>query len=109
MRRAARQRGGLLLSLGIVLLLLWAAAPSYPAERMLSVQTRWLLLPVKNGRIALRILVDRTSVEVFAGGGRVQMASCFLAGPKKPLLLEAVGGSATIRSLRVWPLRSIWQ
>ena len=31
-----------------------------------------------DGQITLRILVDRTSVEVFAGQGLVQLASCFL-------------------------------
>ncbi len=80
-----------------------------PAEKRLTALGQVAPLALENGRITLRILVDRTSVEVFVGGGRVQMASCFLADPKKPLRLEALGGSARIRSLRVWPLRSIWQ
>lgn len=80
-----------------------------PPEKRLVALGQIAPLEPQDGRIALRILVDRTSVEVFAGGGRVQMASCFLPDSKKSHRLEAVGGSATIRSLRVWPLRSIWQ
>lgn len=80
-----------------------------PAENRLVALGQIAPLEPQDGRIALRILVDRTSVEVFAGGGRVQMASCFLPDSQRSLRLEAVGGSATIRSLRVWPLRSIWQ
>lgn len=66
------------------------------------------LAPI-DGRIALRILVDRTSVEVFANGGRVQLASCFLPEPEnKNLSVFATGGPATATQVSVWQLRSIF-
>jgi sucrose-6-phosphate hydrolase SacC (GH32 family) len=67
-------------------------------------------LPPENGTIRLRILVDRTSVEVFANGGRVQMASCFLpAADNKTLAVYASGGSARATTLKVWELKSAWR
>lgn len=61
------------------------------------------------GRIRLRILVDRTSVEVFANDGRVQMASCFLPdAADRSLAVFAEGGRAHAVSLEAYELRSIW-
>src|SRR5207248_4504086 len=34
------------------------------------------------GRIRLRVLLDRTSLEVFGNDGRVSLTSCFLAKPE---------------------------
>jgi len=66
-----------------------------------------LVLP--EGLLPLRILVDRTSVEVFADNGRVQLANCCLpAEDKRGVALYATGGSAKAVSLAVWELRSIW-
>ncbi len=86
-----------------------AVVEYHPAKKRLVALGQVAPLEPEHGRITLRMLVDRTSIEVFAGGGRVQMASCFLPDPGKPLRLEALGGIARIRSLRLWPLRSIWQ
>ena len=61
------------------------------------------------GLLALRILVDRTSIETFANRGAVSMTSCFL--PKNintGLEVYAKGGDAKIRSLRVTKLQSSW-
>lgn len=66
------------------------------------------LAPVA-GRIHLRVLVDRTSVEVFANRGRISMASCFLPSPEnKSLGLSASGGPARLVGLCVWELKSAW-
>ncbi|MDY0167262.1 MAG: glycoside hydrolase family 32 protein [Thermoguttaceae bacterium] len=60
-------------------------------------------------RISLRILVDRTSVEVFANKGRVQMANCFLPDDdKREIAVYATGGAAKAASVAVWELRPIW-
>ena len=62
-----------------------------------------------DGVLALRILVDRTSIETFANHGEISMTSCFL--PKNTdtcLDLYAKGGDAQIRSLRVTELKSSW-
>jgi len=67
-------------------------------------------LQPEDGRIELRILVDRTSIEVFANGGRVQMASCFLPDDsQRDIALHATGGTAKAVSVAVWELRSIWR
>ena len=63
----------------------------------------------KEGRIKLRILVDRTSIETFVNDGEAALPCCFV--PKKQdtgLELYAKGGNAKIRSLRVSKLKSIW-
>ena len=63
-----------------------------------------------DGKLKLRILIDRTSIEVFANGGELSMSSCFL--PKKlktPLELYAKGGDVAIKSLRVTKLKSAWK
>ena len=62
-----------------------------------------------SGRLKLRILVDRTSVEVFANDGEYVMPNCFV--PKvedRSLALYAVGGRARVVSLRIHRLQSIW-
>ncbi|MGD0092853.1 MAG: GH32 C-terminal domain-containing protein [Planctomycetota bacterium] len=62
-----------------------------------------------NGQITLRILVDRTSIEVFANDGKVSMSSCFLAKPEDAgLELFAAGGSPKILSMTVYELKSAW-
>ena len=60
-------------------------------------------------KIKLQILVDRSSIEVFADDGRVAMSSCFIPATgheKPPLLLE--GDGAKVESLDVWQLKSCW-
>jgi len=82
---------------------------SAPDKRLNALAASAPLAPV-DGRIRLRILVDRTSVEVFANDGRVSMASCFLPVPdNKRLGAFATGEGARFRSLRIWKLKSIWQ
>jgi sucrose-6-phosphate hydrolase SacC (GH32 family) len=62
------------------------------------------------GRIRLRVLVDRTSIETFGSGGRVTMCSCFLPSPANQSLgLEVRGGQAVLRSLTVHELKSAWR
>jgi sucrose-6-phosphate hydrolase SacC (GH32 family) len=63
-------------------------------------------LEVKDGVLRLRVLVDRTSLETFAQGGRVALAGCFLPpAHDKGLRLFAEGGNAKVRSLRVTELK----
>lgn len=60
-------------------------------------------------RIALQILVDRASLEVFGNDGRVALSSCFLPAPgNRGLEFYTLGGSVRVVSLTVSPLRSIW-
>jgi sucrose-6-phosphate hydrolase SacC (GH32 family) len=66
------------------------------------------LVPV-DGRVQLQILVDRTSLEVFANDGKVSLTSCCLPRPDdQSLEMFATGGTAKVVSLAVYPLRSAW-
>lgn len=84
--------------------LIWSAK-----DRKLSLQGSAAPLEPVDGRIKLQILVDRTSLEVFANDGQVTMTGCFVPPPTdKSLRLYAKGGAAKIRSLEVFELRSAW-
>jgi fructan beta-fructosidase len=67
-------------------------------------------LPVDgDGRVRLQVLVDRGSIEVFAGDGRVVLAEgVLLPRGDKTLTLSTAGGKARVVSFDMWALRSIW-
>ncbi len=55
----------------------------------------------------VEILVDRTSLETFVNEGETSLSACFLPTDDH-LTVECTQGVATLRSLQVFPLRSIW-
>lgn len=58
-----------------------------------------------NNLLKLRILVDRSSVEVFAGDGRVVLSSLFFPNSSdKEFKIYATGGNAKILNLTMYPL-----
>jgi len=62
-----------------------------------------------DGKVKLQILIDRTSIEIFANDGRQSMFLCFpLDCENKSLEVFTRGGPANIRGLKVWKLKSIW-
>ena len=62
-----------------------------------------------DGSVKLRVLVDRTSLEVFANDGEISMTSCFLPKNKNTgIELYTRAGNVNIRFLRVSKLRSSW-
>ena len=67
-------------------------------------------LPVgEDRRVRLGVLVDRGSIEVFAGDGRVALAEgVLLPRGDKALTLSTAGGKARIVSFDLWTMRSIW-
>ena len=66
-------------------------------------------LPTHHGKVRLHILVDWSSVEVFAGRGRTVITDQIFPKPASDgIKLFAEGGTASIRSLHVRPLRSSW-
>jgi len=67
-------------------------------------------LELADGRFSLRVLVDRTSIEIFANGGLVTLCSCFLPD-LGDLSLEAFarGGRARLAGLTRYALKSIWR
>jgi fructan beta-fructosidase len=66
-------------------------------------------LKMKDGRIKLRLLIDRTSVELFGNDGLLSMSSCMLgADDNRTLEAFCTGGPAKVPTLTVWRLKSIW-
>lgn len=65
--------------------------------------------PIKpvDGKIQLRILVDRTSIEIYGNYGRVIMPMGII-GENDNLKLYSTGGSPKIISLDIYELKSIW-
>jgi len=82
----------------------------YDAEkRVLSCGDRETGYEAPSGLLRLRILLDRTSLEVFSGHGEAAFHLCFVPDPAKTRVeLIAHGGEARIRSLAVHRLRSAW-
>lgn len=56
----------------------------------------------------VEILVDRTSIESFANDGEVSLSACFKPA-NDAMAVECTRGSATIQSLRIFELESMWQ
>jgi hypothetical protein len=66
------------------------------------------LEPVNN-KVKFHLLIDRTSLEVFANDGLLSMSSCMLpADDNKSIGVFCMGGQVKIDSLTVWELNSIW-
>ncbi|MFZ2641656.1 MAG: glycoside hydrolase family 32 protein [Verrucomicrobiia bacterium] len=78
-------------------------------EAKLKVFDRALALPLSNGRLVLRVLLDLTSIELYGNGGAVTHAKVFFPDPaNRAVALTASGGPAHILHLAVRELRSIW-
>ncbi len=66
-------------------------------------------LNLSGDKLTLRVLVDRGSVELFAGGGRVAISTSHR--PKtdeRAMSLVAKGGTAKVESLEVYELEPTW-
>jgi len=67
-------------------------------------------LKVENGIVTLRILVDRSSVEVFADRGqRTITDQIFPDRDSKGIQVFSTGGRAQLNKITIWQLRSAWQ
>lgn len=79
------------------------------AERRLTALGHAAPVDLEDGRLRLRIVVDRTSVEVFAQGGRVQLATCFLPdAAQQTISVESAEGKGRAVDLHVWEMKSVW-
>jgi sucrose-6-phosphate hydrolase SacC (GH32 family) len=65
-------------------------------------------VPLKDGVLTLRVLVDRTSIEVFANDGEFVMSSCFLPAPWVLNYALTSTAPAEILDLKAHTLRSAW-
>jgi sucrose-6-phosphate hydrolase SacC (GH32 family) len=67
-------------------------------------------LKTEDGRIRLRCIVDRTSIEIFANGGRIYMPCKFRPDDdEKTIAVFARGGAAEATSIKLRELESIWK
>lgn len=66
------------------------------------------LKPV-NGKVKMRIFVDRSSVEVFGNDGQQVITDVILPDrSSKGLELYAANGGVKVKSLRIHPLKKVW-
>jgi hypothetical protein len=80
-----------------------------PASQMLSGPKGAMPIPLSGGRLQLRVLVDRTTVEIF--GDRGQAYGMFIrSNPSNsvPLELRTMSGEAYVEKLSAHSLRSAW-
>jgi fructan beta-fructosidase len=68
------------------------------------------LRPPHNIKLQLHIFVDRSSVEVFAGGGEAVITDRIFPDPQSQSIeLFVRDGSVNFKTLRVWKLKSAWK
>ena len=66
-------------------------------------------LAPEDGMIRLRILLDRTSIEVFGNDGRLYMPLCLIPPDwNRSLAAYCANGEVKVHSLRVYELKSAW-
>ncbi|KAH9214348.1 glycosyl hydrolase [Leptodontidium sp. 2 PMI_412] len=64
----------------------------------------------KNNVLSLDILIDRSSVEIFAGDGTAMTATVFPRYQESTdIKIEAVGGKAAFNSIKLTPFGSTWK
>ena len=67
------------------------------------------ILPI-DGRLSLRILIDRTSIEIFGNRGEVCLSSCFLTADRETVVrCAAETGAIQIHNFVVQRLSSAWE
>jgi fructan beta-fructosidase len=67
-------------------------------------------LKLHSGMVTLRVLVDRSSVEVFANDGRVTITDqVFPDRSSQAVQVFSDGGRAQLQKITIWKLKSTWQ
>lgn len=75
----------------------------------LSVLGTTVPLPAVDNKITLEILVDRSSIEIFANGGQTVISNCFFPADGKEIVLFTYGGELGVEKLELYELKSIWE
>jgi fructan beta-fructosidase len=83
---------------------------SYDVQRQeLSCLDKKAPLQTQDGKFRLRLLVDRTSVDIFGNDGRLYMPmSVLISADNRSLQVGVQGGSAHIEAMEVFELKSAW-
>lgn len=79
------------------------------AERKLSCLGSQSAIHQPDGKLTLRMLVDRRSVDIFGDHGRLYMPMAAAISPQsRRLQLSSAGGAASLEWLKVYKLKSAW-
>jgi sucrose-6-phosphate hydrolase SacC (GH32 family) len=79
-------------------------------KQELSCEEKTAPLKMDDGRIKLRMMVDRTSIDIFGNDGCLYMPMGMVVPEKNhSLALTVKGGEAQIHSMTVFELKSAWQ
>jgi len=79
-------------------------------EQQLTCKDCQAVLNPRNGKIRLRILVDRTSIEIFGNDGGIYMPIGVIPPDEnRSLEVFSKGGSVKVNSLNVYELHSVWK
>lgn len=79
------------------------------AKKILDANGVKMPLESVDGKIELEILVDRSSIEIFANHGESGLSTCFSPPPgEEGLLLYTMGGELFVESLEAHALKSVW-
>jgi fructan beta-fructosidase len=79
------------------------------AKKVIECLDRQALVEPKNGKVNLEILVDRSSIEIFANDGEVVLSSCFNPeADNDDLVLWTQGGELFVDDLEIYQIRSVW-
>lgn len=80
------------------------------SKQQLSCKGKNASLKPVDGKIRLELLVDRTSIEIFANAGQIYMPiGVILPDDNKSLEVFSKGANTQINSLEVYQLRSAWR
>lgn len=79
------------------------------SKQELSCAGKKAALPLKDGKVRLRMLVDRLSIDIFGNDGDLYMPmGVSFPRDNHSLELECDGGMAFINSLDIYELKSVW-
>jgi fructan beta-fructosidase len=79
-------------------------------KQEVSCRDRKAALALIQGRVSLRLLVDRVSMDIFGNGGRLYMPmGVIFREEDKSLAVAARGGAARVRGMEAHELRPAWE
>lgn len=67
-------------------------------------------IPLTDGKLRLHIFVDKSSVEIFAGDGRLVFSLLTFPGDKQcGVELYSEKGNITDVSMNIWNMKCVWK
>lgn len=78
------------------------------AEKLITVIDRSCEAIPENRRIKIRLLLDRTSLEVFVNDGQVSLTSCYVPDPSDRSLTFHASSNVKVLAMTLFELRSAW-